>query len=71
MVGSLQQHRTVTIVAMCRRGIGAEGWDGSEHGVGRYENEASLREIFEPFGMFLSAAIRHRIQDGKNTSWAL
>ena len=56
---------------MCRRGIGAEDWDGSEHGVGRYENEASLREIFAPFGMFLSAAIRHRIQDGKNTSWAL
>ena len=31
----------------------------------------ALERIFEVFGAFVQATIRHRIQDGKNTSWAL
>ena len=53
------------------RGIGIGGWDGTEGGVGRYENEAALQEIFGAFGTFVQATIRHRIEDGQNTSWAL
>lgn len=54
------------------REIGAEGWDGSDEGVGKYENETALRHIFENFGRVIEVAkIRHRIQDGRNTSWAL
>ena len=53
------------------RGIGVDGWDGTEEGVGRYENEESLEEIFGAFGTFIQATIRHRIADGQNTSWAL
>ena len=53
------------------RKIGMEGWDGKEDSPGRYENEASIKEIFAPFGDCLQATIRHRIQDGQNTSWAL
>ena len=53
------------------RGIGIDGWDGTEGGVGRYENEAALQEIFGAFGTFVQATIRHRIEDGQNTSWAL
>lgn len=54
------------------RGIGVDGWDGSDHGVGKYENETALRHIFEAFGRVIEVArVRHRIDDGKNTSWAL
>ena len=53
------------------RGIGVEGWDGTEDGVGSFENEEALQEVFTPFGVFLKATIRHRIQDGQNTSWAV
>ena len=53
------------------RGVGVDGWDGTEAGVGTYENEAALKEIFAPFGTVKTVTIRHRIQDGANTSWAL
>ena len=53
------------------RGIGVHGWDGTEEGKGDYESEAALRKIFERFGYFQNAMIRHRVQNGKNTSWAL
>ena len=53
------------------RGIGVEGWDGTEDGVGTYENEDALGQIFAAFGGFVHASIRHRIADGQNTSWAL
>ena len=53
------------------RGIGVDGWDGTEEGTGSYENEEALEEIFSVFGSFVQATIRHRIADGKNTSWAL
>eukprot|EP01045_Picozoa_sp_COSAG04_P025680 COSAG04_NODE_3415_length_2831_cov_8.177892_3_plen_100_part_01 len=53
------------------RGIGVDGWDGTEEGTGSYENEEALEEIFSAFGSFVQATIRHRIADGKNTSWAL
>ena len=54
------------------RGIGVDGWDGSDEGVGKYENETALRHIFENFGRVIEVAkIRHRVQDGHNTSWAL
>ena len=53
------------------RGIGVHGWDGTEEGKGDYESEAALRKIFERFGYFQNAMVRHRVQDGKNTSWAL
>ena len=55
------------------RGIGVDGWDGTEEGRGTYENEQALAKIFAPFGQCLSVKIRHRIDvaDGANTSWAL
>ena len=53
------------------RGIGVHGWDGTEEGKGDYESEAALRKIFERFGYFQNAMVRHRVQNGKNTSWAL
>ena len=59
------------------RNIGVHGWDGTEHGVGAFENEEALRQIFSAFGVFSFAVIRHRIQaedDGSNqvnSSWAL
>ena len=53
------------------RGIGVDGWDGTQHGLGTYESEEALREIFSEFGRFEQATIRHRIIDGENTSWAL
>jgi hypothetical protein len=53
------------------REFAAEGWDGTAEGVGNYENEESLREIFSQFGPFVQAMIRHRIRDGQNKSWAL
>ena len=53
------------------RGIGVHGWDGTPEGRGTYENEGALRELFKRFGVFRSATIRHRVEDGENTSWAL
>ena len=47
-----------------------DGWDGTEDGVGTYESEAALRKLFAPFGKFVQATIRHRIdkKSKKNTS---
>ena len=45
------------------RGVGA--------GDGEYESEEALEEIFAEFGEFQQATIRHRVQEGRNTSWAL
>jgi hypothetical protein len=54
------------------RGIGVDGWNGSEAGLGKYENATALRQIFEPFGRVIEVSkIRHRVADGANTSWAL
>jgi hypothetical protein len=66
------------------RGVGVNGWDGSEQGVGIDENEGALQKIFSSFGSVLNVAIHHRIQmkpvplapEGtpyqlQNTSWAL
>jgi Ca2+-binding EF-hand superfamily protein len=53
------------------RGIGVDGWDGTEDGVGAYESEEALQKIFSAFGRVLFSKIRHRVADGANTSWAL
>jgi Ca2+-binding EF-hand superfamily protein/CRP-like cAMP-binding protein len=53
------------------RGIGVDGWDETPDGKGDYENDAALKKLFSPFGQFQQATIRHRIEDSKNTSWAL
>ena len=58
------------------RGIGQEGWDGTETGPGSFESEDALREIFEAFGPFVEAKVNHRIAYGKhgrleNTSYGL
>lgn len=59
------------------RGVGVDGWDGTAEGRGTYENADALAKIFEPFGVFLGATIRHRItvdavtSASHNTSWAL
>ena len=45
------------------RGIGA--------GDGEYESVEALEQIFAEYGEFHQATIRHRVQDGQNTSWAL
>ena len=52
-------------------GIGVDGWDGTEDGVGTYESKEELEKIFGEFGTFVGAQIRHRIRDGENASWAL
>ena len=51
------------------RGIGVDGWDGTDDGVGTFETEAALDTIFSKFGTVLFSKIRHRIADGANTSW--
>jgi hypothetical protein len=66
-VEAIEGHRNELHV----RGIGCDGWDGTDEGVGEFESEGALRRIFLPFGELQQAAIRHRIADGKNTSWAL
>ena len=53
------------------RGIGFHGWDGTDEGRGDYESEAALSEVFSAYGKFHRAEIHHRIERGKNTSWAL
>ena len=53
------------------RNIGWDGRDGTKDGIGDSESERALREIFQPFGEFWHATVRHRIEKGKNTSWAL
>ena len=55
------------------RGIGVDGWDGTDAGVGSFENEASLKEIFGLFGAVKALYIRHRAdaEAEANTSWAL
>jgi hypothetical protein len=55
------------------RGIGVDGWDGTADGVGAYENERSLQDIFGLFGEVKAVTIRHRIDEEakQNTSWAL
>ena len=69
--GIMNQYDASELFQIHVRGIGVHGWDGTPEGRGTYENEAALRDIFERFGVFLGATIRHRIEDGKNTSWAL
>lgn len=50
------------------RGIGSEYQNA--HGVGKYEREDELRKVFSRYGEFVSAAVRHRVdEDGNNTSW--
>jgi hypothetical protein len=53
------------------RHVGVHGWDGSTTGVGEYESEAALRGLFSRYGRFLQATVRHRVKEGKNSSWAL
>ena len=55
------------------RHIGVQGWDGTEDGVGTYENEEALRALFSPFGEVVTAVIRHRVDKiaQENTSYAL
>ena len=48
-----------------------DGWDGTAAGVGRYESEEALQKVFGQFGPVLGATVRHRVENGKNTSWAL
>ena len=36
-----------------------------------YESDEALEEIFEVFGPYVRATIRHRVKNGQNTSWAL
>jgi hypothetical protein len=51
------------------RGVGQGEQDAS--GVGPYESEDSLRAVFSVFGPVDAITIRHRMQGGENTSWAL
>ena len=51
------------------RGVGSEYQNAQ--GVGKYEREDELRKVFSRYGEFVSAAVRHRVdEDGNNnTSW--
>ncbi len=53
------------------RNIGVDGWDGSEQGIGLYESEEAITKLFADFGQVLSVLVRHRIEAGENTSWAV
>jgi hypothetical protein len=44
------------------RGVGVDGWDGTQEGFGEYESEEALRQIFEAFGPFVRATVHHRVQ---------
>jgi len=48
------------------RGIG-----GPTEEPGPYESKEALRVVFRPYGDVIDAMIRHLVEDGKNTSWAL
>ena len=50
--------------------VGVDGWDRTDAGVGIYESEHALQEIFKEYG-FKHATIRHKVKDGYNRSWAL
>ena len=50
--------------------IGVDGWDRTDAGVGTYESERALQEIFKDYG-FVRATIRHKVKEGCNRSWAL
>ena len=47
-------------------GIGVDGWDGTPDGVGKFESENALRNIFQPFGHFVGAQVRHLIRASTN-----
>jgi hypothetical protein len=62
--------------------VGVHGWDGSDDGVGVYEEAGALEGLFAKFGPVEHSSVRHRIQDPNarnpkhrgarsNTSWAL
>jgi CBS domain-containing protein len=54
------------------RRVGEEGWDGTLDGRGTYEEPAKLESLFSQYGRVAKVSkVRHRIQDGKNTSWAI
>ena len=53
------------------RGIGANGWDGTDEGTGVYESVEALSKLFSAYGRILDATVRHRIEGGENTSWAV
>eukprot|EP01046_Picozoa_sp_COSAG06_P002753 COSAG06_NODE_100_length_24132_cov_93.237507_14_plen_1117_part_00 len=54
------------------RHVGEEGWDGTPDGRGTYEQPAKLESLFSQFGNVVKVSkVRHRIQDGRNTSWAI
>jgi calcium-binding protein CML len=50
------------------RGIGVDGWDSTPEGKGSHESESALKAIFEQYGKFLQATIRHRIE-GPSGKW--
>ena len=58
------------------RGIGKEGWNGTQTSTGLYENEAALRAVLTTFGeVNFVDKIRHRIdlesEPMQNTSYAI
>jgi hypothetical protein len=53
------------------RQIGVHGWDGTAEGVGAYESETALAGLFDRFDSFVRATVRHRVEAGRNTSWAI
>lgn len=48
------------------RGIG-----GPTEEPGPYENFEALKQVFKPYGEVVDVVVRHRVEDGHNTSWAL
>jgi hypothetical protein len=54
-------------------GIGLQGWNRTPEGEGEYENGLKLGEVFNQFGPFEQAVVRHRYDEHTkmNTSWAV
>jgi TolA-binding protein len=50
-------------------GIGVDGWDGTEHGVGRYESEAGLFKIFASHGGGKKTVFLSHLRTYRNASF--
>jgi hypothetical protein len=48
------------------RGVGVDGWDGTNDGVGTYESVAALGKLLSVFGEVVHTTVRHRITDPDN-----
>ena len=68
-----ERHRSTDIGAGERTTLHVRGIGGPTQERGKFESVDALRELFQQYGEFIDATVRHRIdrKTGENTSWAL